>query len=158
MANLGWALMPMCLVYTMFSVQTMSDNVLMCCFIFNEMSMREYLHFNQKIECIEGFGDLGNHERRSNIVNHALFFMLHGLHKRCKQPVAYYLIGGSTKVEMLLNLLMEILDARLIVVAAVCDVGANNVQALKQVRVSKKTPLFMFRDQQLRQCLILLPA
>jgi len=126
--------------------------------MFDEMSMREYLHFNQKSESIEGFGEFGSHDRTSNIVNHALSCMLDGLLKRWKQPVAYYLIGGSTKVEMLLNLLMEILDARLIVVAAVCDVGANNVQALKQVRVSKKTPLFMFRDQQLRQCLILLPA
>ena len=152
----------MCLVYTMFSVQTMSDNVLMCCFIFNEMSMREYLHFNQKIECIEGFGDLGNHERRSNIVNHALFFMLHGLHKRCKQPVAYYLIGGSNNGEMLLIFLVEVLDAghnaQLIVVAAVCDMGTNNVKALKQLGVSEKTPFFRFRDQQLQQCLILLPC
>jgi hypothetical protein len=40
-----------------------------------------------------------------------LVFMLPGLHKKWKQPVAYYLIHGSTKGEMLVNFLMEVLDA-----------------------------------------------
>jgi hypothetical protein len=37
--------------------------------------------------------------------------MLCGLRKKWKQPVAFYLIHGSTKGEMLLNFLMEFLDA-----------------------------------------------
>jgi len=143
-------------------VQEMSDNVRVCYAMFDEMSMREYLHFNQKSECIEGFGDFGSHDRTSNIVNHALFCMLHGLHKRWKQPVTYYLICGSTNGEMFLIFLMENLDAchnaRLIVVAAVCDMGTNNVKALKQVRVSEKTTFFRFRDQQLQECFILFPC
>ena len=34
------------------SVQKMSDKDRMCCFMFDEMSIREHLHFNQKIDCI----------------------------------------------------------------------------------------------------------
>jgi len=105
--------------------------------MFDEMSIREYFHFNQKIDCIEGFEDLGIHGRTSNIANHALVFMLHGLCRRWKQPVAYYLTRGSTKDDILVDFLTEVLDAchnaGLVVVATVCDMGANNVKALKQL-------------------------
>jgi len=47
--------------------------------MFDEMSIREHLHFNQKTYCTEGFEDLGSHGRTSNIANRALFFILHGL-------------------------------------------------------------------------------
>jgi hypothetical protein len=111
------------------------------------------LHFNQKIDCIEGFEDLGRHSRTSNIANHALVFMLRGLHKRWKQPVAYYLTRGSTKAEMLVNFLKEVLDvchnAGLVVVATVCDTAATNVKALNLLGVSEDTPFFRFRDQEI---------
>ena len=91
--------------------------------MFDEMSIREHLHFNQKNDCIEGFEDLGRHGRTSNIANHALVFMLRGLRKRWKQLIAYYLIRRSTKGDMLVDFLMEVLDAchnaGLVVVATV---------------------------------------
>ena len=68
------------------------------------------MYFNQKIYCIEGFEDLGSHGRTSRIANHALVLMLHGLCKNWRL-VTYYLICGSTKGEMLVNFLMEVLDA-----------------------------------------------
>jgi hypothetical protein len=111
------------------------------------------LHFNQKIDCIEGFEELGRHGSTSNIANHALVFMIRGLRKRWKQPVAYYLTCGSTKGEMLLDFLMEILDAchnaGLVVVATVCDMGASNVRALKLLGVSENKPFFRFRNQEI---------
>jgi len=121
--------------------------------MFDEMSIRGHLHFNQKIDFIEGFEYLGRHGRTSNIANHALVFMLHGLLKRWKQPVAYYLNRGSTKCDMLVDFLMEVHDAchsaGLVVVATVCDMGANNVKTLKQLGVSDKTPFFRFRHQEI---------
>ena len=88
------------------TVQTMSDKDRMCCLMFDEMSIREHLHFNQKIDCIEGFEDLERHGRTSNIANHALVYMLRGLCKRWKRPLVCYLAWGSTKGEMLLDFLM----------------------------------------------------
>ena len=124
----------------------MSDEYRMCSFMFDEMSIRENMHFNQKFGCIEGFEDLGNHGRTSSIANHVLVFMFCGLHKQWKQPAAYYLIHSSTKGEMLVNFLLEVLDAcqnaGLQVVATVCDIDANNVKALKLLGVSEKTPFF----------------
>jgi UDP:flavonoid glycosyltransferase YjiC (YdhE family) len=70
-----------------------------------------------------------------NTANHALVFAIHCLHRKWKQPVAYYFSCGSTKVEMIVQFLSEVLDtcqdAGLQVVATVCDMGANNFKALK---------------------------
>jgi len=48
---------------------------------------------------------------------------------------------------------MEVLDAshnaRLVVVATVCDMSANNVKALKHLGVSEKTPLVRFQNQEI---------
>jgi hypothetical protein len=74
--------------------------------MFYEMSIRENVDYNQKVGCIEGFEDLGSHSRTSSIANRALAFMLCGLRKKWMQPVAYYLIHGSSKGEMLVNFLM----------------------------------------------------
>ena len=135
------------------TLQTMSDGDKVCCLMFDEMSIRQNLHFNQKFGCIDGYEDLGSQGRTSNIANHALVFMLRGLRRRCKQPVAYYLVHGSTKGEMLVNFLKEVLDAcrdaGLEVVATVCDMAANNVKALKLLGVSEETPFFRFRDQEI---------
>jgi hypothetical protein len=65
--------------------------------MFDEMSM------SCESGCTEDFEDLGSHSRSNHIANHALVFMLYGLHKKCKKSVAYYLIHRSIKVEMLFN-------------------------------------------------------
>jgi hypothetical protein len=121
--------------------------------MFDKMSVREYLHFSWKIDGIEGFEDLGSHGRTSNIANCALVYMLSGLHKKWKQPVAFYLICRSTKSEMVVNFLMEVLDAcynaGLVIVSTMCDMVANNVKALKQLNVSERKPFFWFCDQEI---------
>jgi hypothetical protein len=82
-----------------------------CCLIFVEMSARGNMHFSQKFDCIKAFDDLGGQGRTSNIANHALAFMDSGLHKKWKQPVAYYFSCGSIKAEMIVQLLSKVLDA-----------------------------------------------
>jgi len=61
---------------------------------------------------------------------------------------------------MLVNFLMEVLDAShnagLEVVVTVCDMGTNNVKALKQLDVSEKTPIFRFRDQETAAVILLI--
>jgi len=74
--------------------------------MFDEKSIREYLHFDQKFGCIEDFEDLGRHGRTSKIANHGLVFMLHGICKKWKLSVAYYLIHRSTMGEMLVTFLI----------------------------------------------------
>ena len=66
--------MPMCSVHSS-TLQKMSDRDRYCCLLFDEMSIRENVHFNQKLDCIEGFEDYGT-QRTCRIVNHALLFMV----------------------------------------------------------------------------------
>jgi len=79
--------------------------------------------------------------------------MLRGLFKRWKLLLAYNLTHGSTKGEMLVNILVEVLDAwhnaGMVVVVTVCDMGANNVKALKQLGVPEKTHSFRIHDQEI---------
>jgi hypothetical protein len=71
--------------------------------MFDEMSIRENLHFNQKFDCIEGFENRGNQGRTQNIADHALVFMIRGQCRKWRQPVAYCFTCGSTRAEVSLT-------------------------------------------------------
>jgi hypothetical protein len=135
------------------SVQKMSGKDRYCTVMFDEMSIRENVRFNQKSDCIEGFEDFGSLGRTFKIANHALVFMVRGLRQKWKQPVAYYFSRGGTKAEMIAQFLKEVLDAcqnaGLHVVATVCDMGANNVKALKLLGVSEMEPFFKFHNKEI---------
>ena len=92
-------------------------------------------------------------ERTCNIANHALVFMARGLHRKWKQPVAYYFIRGSTKADLLKKFLKDVLgacqNAGLHVVATVCDMGANNVSALQVLGATRQKPFFKFQNQEI---------
>jgi len=120
-------------------------------FVTTRLSIRENVRFNQKVDCIEGFEDCGT-ERTRSIANHALLFMVRGLHRKWKQPVAYYFIRGSTKANLLMRFLNEVLgacqNAGIQVVATVCDMAANNVKALKLLGATRRKPFFKFQDRE----------
>ena len=129
---LGQASMPMCLVCSdaLYRQYLMK---LVCCLMFDEMPM------NRKSGCTEGFEDLGSHGRTSRIANHALVFMLCGLHKKWKESVAYYLIHRSIKGEMLVNFCKLVPP---------CVTRVNSVKVLKHLGVSEKTSFFLFQNQE----------
>jgi len=123
------------------------------------MSIRENVRFNQKFNCIEGFENLGGKGRTCKFANHALLFIVRGLHQKWKQPLAYYLSRGSTKAEMLVQFLKEVLGALqnvgLHVVATVCDMGTNNVKAMKLLGSTGEEPFFQFQIKRLQQYMTL---
>lgn len=100
----------MCLVYSGALFRLVMKIVCFVSCLMNYQSERN-LCFIHKFSCMVGFENLGNHGRTSNIAKHAMVFNLHGLNNKWKQPVAYYLIDGGAKGEMLVNFLMEVLDA-----------------------------------------------
>jgi DhnA family fructose-bisphosphate aldolase class Ia len=65
--------------------------------------------------------------------------------------VAYYLSHGSTKAEVLVQVLNEVLGAcqnvGLHVVATVYDMGTNIVKALKPLGAIRTKPFFKFQNQ-----------
>ena len=98
-------------MFLMPSMQKMSEKDRYFCLLFVEMLIRENVWFNQKFDCIEGFEDVGSQGRTRNITDNALLFIVRGLHRKWKQPVAYYLSCGSTKAEMLVQFLIGFLGA-----------------------------------------------
>ena len=85
------------------SLQKMSDRDRYCFLLFDEKSIGEN---SVSIRSLTywGFEDYGT-ERTCRIANHALLFMVHGLHRKWKQPVAYYFIRGRTKADLLVRFL-----------------------------------------------------
>lgn len=123
------------------SLQIISGTDHYCCLMFDEMSIKESIHFSEKLDYIEGFKDCGNQGRMHNIANDALVFMTCGIHKKWMQAVTYGFIRGSTKAEVTVQYLNEVLDAcqnaRMKVIATNCDMGAINI-ALKPLGANQK--------------------
>ena len=92
------------------SLQKMSDRDWYCCLLFDEISVRENVLFNPKHDCFEGVEDCET-ERTCNIANHALVFKVHGLHRKWKQPAAYYFSRGSTKANLLVRFFNKVLGS-----------------------------------------------
>ena len=63
------------------------------------------------------------------------------------EATSYYLMDGGAKGEMLVNFLMPATMKYWKLTAAVCDMGANNVKALKHLGVSEKTLFVRFQNQ-----------
>jgi len=65
--------------------------------------------------------------------------------------VAFYFSRGSTKAEILVHFLNEVLGAcqnvGLHVVATVCDMGTNNVNAMKLLGSTRNEPFYQFQKQ-----------
>lgn len=93
----------------------------LCVLLFDEMSLQPYLICNRYSKEFEGFEDLGN--RRTNIIaDHGQVFMLKGVDKHWKQPIAYNFCKSSTKtidlVKNLKNIVIECFNAGLHIVSS----------------------------------------
>ena len=75
--------------------ESMSDFEKECVLMWDEMSIRPYLEYNQKEDYIEGFSDLGEYGRTGELANIALTFMLSGLSCNWKQAVYFSFSKGS---------------------------------------------------------------
>ena len=58
--------------------------------IFDEMALKSALVYNNGLDIIEGFEDLGELGSSHFVADHALAFMVQGLYTKWKQPLAYF--------------------------------------------------------------------
>lgn len=119
-----------------------------CVLAFDEMSIKELLEYNRKLDIIEGFEDLGPLGRNSKTATHALVFSIRGLFKNWKMPFSYYFCHGSLNQHNL-KLLIEYNLKNLFGMgynprAIVCDQGTNNRGAFKLLGVTSDIPYFFF--------------
>lgn len=90
----------------MAETQTEEENL--CTLLFDEMAIRKHLHYNPKLDCVDGFQDHGNHGRTTEIACNALVFMLCGLRKKWKQPIAFYLSAKTVSSDRLSVIIKEV--------------------------------------------------
>jgi len=105
------------------------------------MSISAELHYNETLDMIEGFEDYG-YERTQQFADHAIVFMIRGITKKFKQPIAYFFCQGSTSSQRLVKLIKNIVpnlhSTGLHVVATISDQGATNEAAIKILHADTK--------------------
>jgi len=106
-----------------------------CTLIFDEMFLSAGLHYETKAQKICGFEDMGSFGRTKDPANHVLMFMIRGIKKSYKMPIAFYFTKTTIKSEILKQLIVNIItrlqEVGLNIVATVCDQGTTNQKALR---------------------------
>ena len=72
--------------------------------VFDEMSIKQSLVYNEGTDSVEGFEDFGNLGQTRYTTNHATAFMVRGLASKWKQPIGYFLSSGPIKAKILQSL------------------------------------------------------
>ncbi|RVE41073.1 hypothetical protein evm_014276 [Chilo suppressalis] len=102
--------------------------------LFDEVSLQAYINYNVSEDRIDGLVD---DKYPTKFVNHALVFMLRGLIKNFKQPIAYMFCNSATDAVTLQKYIVDVIkkveEAGFRVVATVCDQGSNNQKAIKSL-------------------------
>ncbi|XP_072403398.1 uncharacterized protein [Diabrotica undecimpunctata] len=115
------------------NVAKLSKRDKVCILMFDEMALQPHLDLNAKNREFDGFVDCGD-ERNNKFADHAQVFMIKGITKKWKQPVAYTFSQGTTTtidlVRQIKGIIVECEKAGLTVVATVSDQGSTNVGAI----------------------------
>jgi hypothetical protein len=131
-------------------VANMSDNSLKCVLTFDEMAIKPSLTYNHKRDRIEGFEDDGIF-RTNEIGKQVLVLAVQGLLDSWKQPIAYYLSAKGMRAKKLVSIINDALKTLkgmgLHVIATVCDMGTNNVKAVKLLGATHCKPYFLFEEE-----------
>lgn len=111
-----------------------------------------------------GFEDLGNNKIKPLFADKALTFMVRGIRKKFKQPVAFMFTNSSMKTPDLVVTIKEVIEAAqstgLIVIALIFDQASTNVTAVnilkketneRYLQLGKENKIFGFEigDQEI---------
>lgn len=134
--------------------EKMEDCDKACVLLFDEMSIQEHLSYDPSTDRIMGVEDCGESGRTANTANQAMVFMVCGIFRKWKQPIAFYFTKDGVSANVLVDIMVEVLsacfEAGLNVLATVCDLGTKQRKALKILGSSTENPCF-----QVPYCIIL---
>lgn len=112
-----------------------------CALLFDEISLSTNLTYNKGSDTIEGFEHDGN-APTGKIANTANVFMLKGISRQWKQPIAFTFSNGptdsTTLKDLIKNLIRECQNMGFNVVATICDQGSNNQAAINKLIAESK--------------------
>lgn len=132
-----------------------SDRV--CSVTFDEIALSTGFTYAKNVDEVIGYVDLGSLGKRNEPANHALVFMVQGIRKSWKQPVAYYFTKDTVQSQHLRILLKDVITALqsvgLNIIATICDQGPTNVSCIKQLisesRNETEDPIFYINGQKI---------
>ena len=111
------------------------------------MSINDSLKYSRQKDVVFGFADFGQEERTKDIATHALVFMVRGVGRKWKQIIGFFLYKTSIPWDRLKQLLYKGLEfcheARLTVVAVICDQETNQVRLWRELGVTINHPLIL---------------
>ncbi|KXZ75664.1 Transposable element P transposase-like Protein [Tribolium castaneum] len=118
-----------------------------CVLIFDEIQIQPHLDYLPHEDRVIGFEDDGT-TRTGEVADHVAVFMIRGVYRRWKQPVAFAFCKSAMKASNIVSFYKQIVAAAtavgLNIVASVCDMGSNNIKAInalldhsKRVRASE---------------------
>lgn len=102
------------------------------------MALEPGLTYDRTNDIIFGFEN-SEDSTMAYFSDHVLVFMLRGIKKKWKQPIAYYFCNGTTKTDHLVMYIKQVpnfilLTTGLQIIATVCDQGATNVAAIRRLK------------------------
>lgn len=117
--------------------------------LFDEISIRPDLEYDQVNDVIDGFSQI-NKNRNSTIAQYINVFMIRGLFKQYKYAFAYHAteksMDGEVTKEVLMEAIKALFDVGFKVRAVVCDQGPNNRKCFRLLNVSKENPFFFYEN------------
>jgi len=75
--------------------------------IFDEISLSSGVNYNSSSDQIDGFVNSGQYKSQE-LAHHAIVFMIRGIAKKFKQPVAYSFCQSATKSHELVRQIKEV--------------------------------------------------
>ena len=107
-----------------------SDKELLVAVAFDEMSIKTSLIFDQRLDSVVGYEDIGDGVRSDKVASYATVFMVRGIFGTWKQPVGYFLTSGTMSAEIskqkLEQCLSHVRRCGLIPKVVICDQGPSN--------------------------------
>ncbi|XP_046142525.1 uncharacterized protein LOC123987998 [Osmia bicornis bicornis] len=120
---------------------TMSSIDKVCCVMFDEMAIQPHVEYDPVSDCIVGFEDYQT-IRTMKYADHALVFMIRGIHTGWKFPVAYYFTENQAStahlVQCITEIIQSVVDSGFLPVALICDQGKTNVAAINQLKADTR--------------------
>ena len=113
-----------------------------CALVFDEMALKCHLAYDKHQDRIVGYTE------DTKLATHALVFMVRGLHAKWKQAFAFFFthntIATSRLAELIPLCVCKLTSIGLCVRCLVCDQGATNVAAVKQLGFSLESTFLEF--------------
>lgn len=132
----------------------MSEDEKVAVLMYDEMAIKVDPQYNSVNDCIDGFVDLGDNRRTSELATKALFFMVKGELSSWKYLLAFYFVGKSMTGSTLKGIIMEVVTALedecgIIVSTLISDQAGQNIAAFNLMHNDNSNVYFKFRGRKI---------